>query len=129
MNLNVWITVLRWSADIFGGLITLFFLIMLMGNIGQSFAENSWKPLNPMELLMFFFLGVSIAGLILAYFKRLLGARLTMVGLLLFILTETFLKGKLFVDNFFFNMVFIAGTMHFGVYYAMKGSEEPKITG
>ncbi len=114
--------VAKWISYIFGGLIAAFFLFMFIAHLIDAISKNEWVALSPREIMLFVFLGISLFGLILAFFKQLIGGILAVVGSCAFILYESLSDSHIMplTDGFFFYMLLIAGCFHINAWSMRK---------
>jgi hypothetical protein len=117
-------SVAKWISYIFGGLIAAFFLFMFSAYLIDDAIKNEWTALSPRAIIMFVFLGISLFGLILAYFKQLIGGILAVVGACAFILYESLGDGRIMplTDGIFFYMLLMAGCFHINAWSMRKSA-------
>ena len=131
MNIILISKLLKWTANIVGGLIAAFFFFMIIAHLVEATTENKWVPLTSTEILMFIFMGTALLGLILSYFRRLPGAILAIIGSGLFITTESISRGAIFPisNGFFFYLILFTGILHLCSCAVTKNSSVHEITG
>jgi hypothetical protein len=113
----------RWGAYILSGFIVAVFLVgFLSGITTDIFKTNTWTKLKPEEILMFVFLGIALVGLIIAFFKQLLGGIIAVVGSLAFVGYESMTSGSImsFSDGIFFYILLFAGLIHIVAWFLKK---------
>lgn len=115
-------TVAKWISYIFGGLITAFFLFMFIAYQIDDTTKTEWAALTPRVIMLFVFLGISLFGLILAFFRQLIGGILAVVGSCAFILYESLSDSHIMplTDGFFFYMLLMAGCLHINAWSMRK---------
>ena len=82
------ISIIRWMARIIGTLMVAFTLIIFIGETLESYNKHDAAAFDTFDTLMiitFIFLGVGLAGLILALWKEGLGGIVSLVSLIIFI--------------------------------------------
>ena len=72
--------IIRWIANVIGGVILALFLFMIVAHIFGSEKEKLQGALTAWEISIFVFLGITLLGLAVAYFRPLLGGCLTVGG-------------------------------------------------
>ncbi|MDP6478798.1 MAG: hypothetical protein QGI75_02005 [Phycisphaerales bacterium] len=98
-------SLLRWSGRLIGSLYFAFFAFMLLGHLfgDEPFAE---KPLTGIEIAIFIAIGVSQLGVVLCWWKPLLGGGVMVIGWVGLICLQWFL-----ILNPFFGLPAIAGVL------------------
>jgi len=115
----------KWIAYIFGGIITAFFLFMIIAHLIDTAIKMDWVALKPKEITLFVFLGISLFGLILAYWKQLIGGIIAIIGSSAFILFESSGDSQImpFSDGFFFYMLLSAGCFHINAWMMLRAAK------
>lgn len=124
-------TVFRWIAWILGGLMIAFFLMFAIGEgLISDLLSGSTETIKPPEMLGLALVGLSMLGLLIAFWKPLIGGLIACIGIVMFLGMDAIQGGQLtsLSEGWAFYLLFLAGFLHI-VAWSMrrKGRHQSKL--
>jgi hypothetical protein len=107
-------TVFRWIAWILGGLMIAFFLMFFIGEGVPDLLAGTAQIPKPVEMISMFFIAATLIGLLIAFWKPLVGGLIACIAAGGFIGLETYAKQQMISvsDGWAFYLLFLAGFLH-----------------